>query len=90
MKRVSVLDKGMELVLATDPLAQEVAIYEFQRWNEVDSTWIPLTPKYLRVWLPGQPHRPTQHRRIPIRHRAVAYNGCEAVVGESRKLRPSC
>ncbi|MEL0181460.1 MAG: tetratricopeptide repeat protein, partial [Candidatus Poseidoniales archaeon] len=47
MKRVSVLNKAsVELVLATDPLAQEVAIYEFQRWNEVDSTWIPLTPKH--------------------------------------------
>ena len=88
MKRVSVLDKAsVELVLATDPLAQEVAIYEFQRWNEVDSTWIPLTPKY-----PSSLGFPVNHTdqglntdEFQYRYRAVAYNGCEAVVGESQE-----
>ena len=47
MARVSVLDRTrVELVLATDSLAQEVSLYEFQRWDNTDSLWIPLTPKY--------------------------------------------
>ena len=39
LKRVSVLDRTrVELVLATDPLAEEVSLYEFQRWNTLHKT----------------------------------------------------
>ena len=40
LDRVSVLDRErVELVLSTDPNAQEVSLYEFQRWDPLDGSW---------------------------------------------------
>jgi hypothetical protein len=88
MRRVSVLDRTrVELVLSTDSAAAEVSLYEFQRWNDGDSTWTPLTPKYPAslgfqvVHVDGE--RNTSEYQY--RYRALAYNGCQAVVGESQE-----
>ena len=88
LQRVSVLDRSrVELVLSTDPLAQEVSLYEFQRWEELDSSWIPLVPRY-----PANLGFPVSHVDVDrntdefaYRYRAVAYNGCEASVAQSQE-----
>lgn len=88
MDRVSVLDRTrVELVLSTDPLAQEISLYEFQRWDKTDSSWIPLSPKY-----PANLGFPVAHvdaerntNEYSYRYRAVAYNGCNAVVAQSQE-----
>ena len=88
LDRVSVLDRSrVELVLSTDPLAQEVSLYEFQRWDPTDSSWIPLVPKQ-----PANLGFPVTHvdaerntNEYSYRYRAVAYNGCDAVVAESQE-----
>ena len=42
LQRVSVLDRQrVEMVLSTDPTADEVSLYEFQKWIDSDSSWIP-------------------------------------------------
>ena len=87
LERVSVLDrKRVELVLSTDPNAQEVSLYEFQRWDPLDSSWTPLVPQY-----PSSLGFPVTHidgerntNEYSYRYRAVAFNGCEASVGESQ------
>ena len=88
MERVSVLDRTrVELVLATDPLAEEVSLYEFQRWNDLDSSWIPLVPRY-----PANLGFPVTHVDVDrntdeysYRYRAVAFNGCDAAVAQSQE-----
>ena len=88
LKRVSVLDRTrVELVLATDPLAEEVSLYEFQRWSELDSSWIPLVPRY-----PSSLGFPVSHVDVDrntdefaYRYRALAFNNCEAAVAESQE-----
>ena len=88
IKRVSVLDQSrVELVLSTDALAQEVSLYEFQRWDELDSSWIPLVPRY-----PANLGFPVSHidedrntNEFTYRYRAVAFNGCEAPVAQSQE-----
>ena len=88
LKRVSVLDRTrVELVLATDPLAEEVSLYEFQRWSKLDSSWIPLVPRY-----PSSLGFPVSHVDVErntdefaYRYRAVAYNGCDAAVAQSQE-----
>ena len=88
MERVSVLDRTrVELVLATDPLAEEVSLYEFQRWNALDSSWIPLVPRY-----PANLGFPVTHVDVDrntdeysYRYRAVAFNGCDAAVAQSQE-----
>ena len=88
LERVSVLDKSrVELVLSTDPTAQEVSLYEFQRWESLDSSWIPLIPQY-----PANLGYPVTHvdaerntNEFSYRYRAVAYNGCEAAVASSQE-----
>ena len=88
MARVSVLDRTrVELVLATDSLAQEVSLYEFQRWDNTDSLWIPLTPKYPANLGFTVTHVDTERNtnENSYRYRAVAYNGCEAVVAQSQE-----
>ena len=88
IQRASVLDRQrVEVVLSTDPTAEEVSLYEFQKWNDSDSSWIPLTPRY-----PSSLGFPVSHVDTELntdeyayRYRAVAYNGCEAVVAQSQE-----
>ena len=43
MRRVSVLDdERVELLLTTDANAEETSIYQFQRWDPIDSVWVNL------------------------------------------------
>jgi len=87
LKRVSVIDRTrVELVLATDPLAEEVSLYEFQRWNDLDSSWIPLVPRYPANLGFSVTHVDVERNtdEFSYRYRAIAYNGCEAAVAESQ------
>ena len=88
LERVSVLDRRrVELVLATDPLAEEVSLYEFQRWNDLDSSWIPLVPRYPANLGFSVTHVDVDRNtdEFSYRYRAVAYNGCEAAVAQSQE-----
>jgi len=88
LKRVSVLGRTrVELVLATDPNAQEVSLYEFQRWDDTDSSWIPLTPRYPANLGFQVVHVDTERNtnEYSYRYRAVAYNGCDAAVAQSQE-----
>lgn len=88
MRRVSVLDRTrVELVLATDTGATEVSLYQFERWNPADSSWTPLTPKYPASLGFQVTHvDPQRHTsETQYRYRAVVFNGCEAIVGQSQE-----
>ena len=89
MRRVSVLDdERVELLLTTDANAEETSIYQFQRWDPIDSVWVNL---------------PTAHPangafnevsdvdinlstdRQTYTYRAVVFNECGEVITQSQE-----
>ena len=88
MRYASVLDEStVKLALATDETAEESTVYEFQRWDDVDSLWIPLPIESNEEDSENVTHVDVNlnTNRQTYTYRAVVFNACGDIINRSEE-----